>query len=82
MKLSKAAALAAILTAPVTKENAQAIEIERLKREYAAEHEPCQAGTSDVMDEKELRKSEFKGFRDDRRQFQNVQKHKMKGRVR
>lgn len=81
-KLSKAAALAAILTAPVTKENARAVEVERLKREYAESKEPCQAGASDLMDEKEIRKSEFRGFRDDRRQFQNVQKHKMKGRVR
>jgi hypothetical protein len=33
-------------------------------------------------DEKEIRKAEFRGFKDDRRRFQDVQKHKMKGRTR
>jgi hypothetical protein len=80
LKLSKAAALATILTTQATTDNAQAVEMERLKREYAAEAEPCQA--TDFDDPKAQRKEEFRGFRDDRRQFQNVQKHKMKGRTR
>lgn len=63
-----------------TSTTTEAMELAEADR-YSYYDEP-QAEKGDMHDEKALRKSEFRGFKDDSRRFQNMHKHKMKRRMR